>query len=51
MKFLPLDEEYWARELEECKIDLDRGSQDDKIARAGYDIRIAAEQLGYLYSR
>ncbi len=51
VKFLPLDEEYWARELEECKIDLDRGSQDDKIARAGYDIRIAAEQLGYLYSR
>lgn len=49
VKFLPLKEVYWIEELAESEIDRYRDRQDEEIARAGYDIRIAAERLEELY--
>lgn len=49
VKFLPLEKERWVEELAGCRMDGDRSRQDDNIAGAGYDIRIAAGRLGELY--
>lgn len=49
VKFLPLLEEDWVEELERCRIDIYRESQEEKIVKAGYDIRIAAKRLETLY--
>lgn len=49
VRFLPLEKECWVRELVGCRIDKYRVRRDDEIAGAGYDIRIAAENLGELY--
>lgn len=47
--FLPIQETCWEVELAKCRINTHRCRQDEKIARAGYDIRFAAEQLEVLY--
>lgn len=49
VKFLPLEESCWAEELAACKTDVRRDWQDDKIAKAGFDIRFAAKRLEELY--
>lgn len=49
VKFLPLIEEEWIEKLEECRIDAYRHRQDEKIIKAGYDIRNAAKRLESLY--
>lgn len=49
VKFLPLKEDCWIEELTGCRVDVYRDRQDEQIAKAGYDIRIAAERLGELY--
>lgn len=47
--FLPLEEVCWAEELAGSRIDTCRDRQDEKIAGAGYDIRLAARRLEELY--
>ncbi len=47
--FLPLEELRWVEELAGSKINMRRDRQDEKIARAGYDIRLATGQLEKLY--
>lgn len=49
VKFLPLIEEEWIEELAGCRTDVYRDRQDDKIIKAGYDIRITAKRLESLY--
>lgn len=49
--FLPLKEECWVEELAGSRIDMHRDRQDEKIAGAGYDIRLAAGRLEELYGR
>lgn len=49
--FLPLEEMRWVEELAGCGIDLYRDRQDEKIAEAGYDIRLAARRLEEFYGR
>lgn len=49
VRFLPLEEESWAEELAGCTKDLPRDRQDEKIAKAGYDIQVAARKLEKLY--
>lgn len=49
VKFLPLEEICWAEELAGCTKDLYRDRQDEKIAKAGYDIQVAARRLEELY--
>lgn len=49
VRFLPLDEACWAEELAGCTKDLPRDRQDEKIAKAGYDIQVAARKLEKLY--
>lgn len=51
VKFLPLREACWAEELAGCEIDRYRDSQDEKITKAGYDIRLAVRKLETLYER
>ena len=49
VRFLPLEEALWAEEMANCKTNLHRDRQDEKIAGAGYDIRVAAKRLEELY--
>ena len=49
VRFLPLEEACWAEEMAGCGIDSRRDRQDEKIAKAGYDIRFAARRLEELY--
>ncbi len=49
VRFLPLEEAYWTEELAGCTKDLPRDRQDEKIAKAGYDIQVAARKLERLY--
>lgn len=49
VRFLPLEEAYWTEELAGCTKDLPRDRQDEKIAKAGYDIQVAARKLEKLY--
>ena len=49
--FLPLEEEHWAEEMAGCRINVGRDRRDGEIAKAGYDIRVAADKLGELYHK
>ena len=49
VEFLPLQEEQWEHVLTEARISADREQMDAQIARQGYDIRTAADNLMNLY--